>query len=54
MVNPADPNVRLQVDFYVVQPANGGTLLLAFFAPQDELDAQQPTIDRVLASIRLT
>ena len=54
MVNPADPTVRLQVDFYVVRPANGGTLLLAFFAPPGQLEAQQPTIDRVLASLRLT
>src|SRR4051794_24496145 len=54
MVDPADPTVKLQVDFYVVQPANGGTVLLAFFAPLDKLDAQQATFDRVLASFRLT
>jgi len=54
MSNPADPTVKLKVDFYVVQPANGGTVLLAFFAPRDKLDAQQATFDRVLASFRLT
>jgi hypothetical protein len=54
MVDPADPNVRLKVDFYVVQPAGGGTVLLAFFAPPEEMDAQQATFDRVLASLRLS
>ena len=52
--DPANPKARLRVRFDVVQPASGGSVLIAFFAPPDRFDAEQATFDRIRNGIRFT
>jgi serine/threonine protein kinase len=51
--DPADPRTRLQVLVDVVQPASGGTVLLAFFAPPDTFESNRPTYQRIRDSLRI-
>jgi serine/threonine protein kinase len=54
LADPADPRTRLRIVVDAIQPRNGGSMVLVFFAPPDEFDGQRPVFTKVRDGLTFT